>query len=143
LDVLAKDNIDVMLMKRKVTANYVYTGALYAHAESVCNYLLQRVGGPGLAVFKIGISANIIERWAWYKKENFQSMIVLCVSQDLSAVEGLEAFLIRLFRHHAGCRNEKPGGEGMRKEEGKARSPPPYLCYIVGAPANIMKRIGS
>ena len=103
---LAKQGIEVKLLGRSMS-NYVYTGALYAHAESICNYLINRVGGHEMAVFKIGLSANIVKRWGHYKEENFQYMIVLSVAQELSVVEGLEAFLIRVFKQHAGCRNEK------------------------------------
>ena len=119
------------------------SGMVFQHAEAVCERVIQAHGGPELAVIKIGITANPEVRWSFYQMENFQQMVITHSSDDLSQIESLEAHLIRLFKHLKGSRNDLPGGESMRRKDKSPRFPPPYLCYIVGVPANVRARVGS
>jgi hypothetical protein len=119
------------------------SGAVFGHAENACHRFIQSRGGPELAVFKVGITSNPTQRWTSYVEQNFQYMMVMLSSDDLSLVEALEAHLVRLFKALPGCRNDLPGGESMRCKDRTPRFSGPYHCYIVGSPANLNCRIGS
>ena len=139
---LEEAGIHVKFLKHK-PATMPTSGVLFGHAEDACRRFIDSIGGASLAVFKIGISADPVQRWQWYKIQNFTEMVVMCCSMELPLVESLEAHLVRLLRAHTGCRNQQPGGESMRTKSGNPRFPGPWFCYIVGSRADIRARIGS
>jgi hypothetical protein len=80
--------------------------------------------GAGLLFFKIGITANPLQRWYYYEEELYEQLYLLACFEETSGAQMLEAALISHFRETSGCRNEAPGGEGLT---GK----PPFFTYLV------------
>ena len=126
-----------------IQTNYlVHTGASATQILTGCIDAVEEVRrslGGAVAIFKIGISSNLVFRWLSYKDLNYTTMHVLYSSSHLGAIEMLEAALIAKFRHINGCRNERPGGEGGLHARGKG---PPYHCYVVGSRADGKQRVG-
>lgn len=118
-------------------------GRLFEHGENSCLSFIDRLGGRDLAVFKIGISANIVQRWSSYQLQNFDFMAVIACLWDPSMIEALEAHLIRLFMDYRGCRNVLRGGESLRTSSGQPRFEGPFYTYITGTPANVRYPIGA
>ena len=98
---------------------------------------VRRAYGGAVCVFKIGITADPVTRFQYYRDENLDSMTLLHVSESCELTNMLEAALIQTFKHINGCRDINLGGEG-----GMYRSPPPYYTYIVAARADGRLRIG-
>lgn len=121
------------MMPCGITATEVLQGCI----ESVQSVRQQL--GDALAVFKIGITSHLQNRWLAYKDLNYTHFYVLYGSVHLPAIELLEAILISKFQHIHGCRNQRPGGEGSLHVRGHG---PPFFCYIVGARADQKARIG-
>ncbi len=94
--------------------------------------------GGAVCVFKIGITCAPIQRFRFYRAENFESMTLLHASVDYNVTNMLEAALIGLFWVTRGCRNINRGGEGNIHLR-----PPPYFTYIVAARADGRVRIGA
>ena len=130
-------------LPRTMSLSSGFAGALFAHGERACLAFIETIGGSELAVFKIGITANIVQRWGYYREQNYDFMSAIACLEDLTMIECLEAHLIRIFRDYAGIRNEVRGGEGLRKASGEARFSGPYYTYITGTPANVRYPIGA
>ena len=93
------------------------------HAEVVSRSL--SFHGP--CVYKIGICADPVSRWGFYKRasEKFQGMVILHMAESSFEVGMIESHLIRLFRSTPGCRNTAPGGETLSSQPG------PHFVYVV------------
>ena len=84
------------------------------------------------ALHKIGITSNPVKRWEHteygykYDKQPWDKMTVVHIHHDAHAICLLEAALIRIFLGTPGCRNIRPGGEGVHCE-----ATGPFFCYIV------------
>ena len=112
------------------------------HVLRHCVFQIKRMiclKGDTVAVFKIGISATLAFRFRKYRDENFESMHVVHMSNNLGEVDMLEAALIDSFIHRQGCRNVALGGNGPLR---LSKFSPPYFCYVVGARADKACRIG-
>ena len=109
-------------------------GKIFQHCVASIERFRQSLGGS-LAVFKIGITANIPGRFTFYKEDGFQAMTVLHITDSLEQVEMLEAGLIHAHQSIMGCYNILSGGDGCMKSRNYI---PPYFCYICGARADTM-----
>ena len=97
--------------------------------------------GISLCVFKIGVTANVIERFTGYVVKNFSEMWVIYSGSDLGMVHMLEAALILHYQNSTGCRNAaNTGGEGGLNRRNHLG--PPFYVYITGARADQFKWIG-
>lgn len=92
--------------------------------------------GRRLCVFKLGLTANPITRFEFYKEANYTHMALLHVSDQLGVAQMLEAALIAFHLSTHECRNERFGGEGPPTE-----GEPFHFVYVVGARADRMKPI--
>ena len=97
-----------------------------------CEWIVQSLSRKHPAVFKIGITENVVDRWMGkfysYKKDPYdcwQGMLVLFVGADSFSCALVESYLIHRFRGRAGCRNCKPGGETAKP------GPGPFFTYCV------------
>ena len=89
-----------------------------------------------LCVFKIGMTANPLLRFHFYAKGNYSHMSLLHVTKNIGVAQMLEAALIQTHMAEKQCRNEKLGGDGPpTNQDGH------YFVYIVGARADVFKRI--
>ena len=84
------------------------------------------------AVFKIGITSDPVRRWmhprygyCHDRKEKWQAMKVVFVSDTSYSAALVESVLIAKFKGVPGCRNECPGGESASPECG------PHFAYVV------------
>ena len=109
-------------------------GAMLEH----CINCIARRLEQGPTVFKVGITADPIVRFVFYKTDRdvFSHMLLLCVSQEPGYVAMLEAALIREFQRshrNQGFRNVATGGETCPE------SGPVYL-YVVTRAADVAVR---
>ena len=93
--------------------------------------------GSALCVFKVGITADPLRRFHFYKIENFDKMYLLHGSDSVHLTDMLESALIQSHNEIPGCRNIKLGG--ARNMKGGA----PYFTYCVAARADGSLRIGA
>ena len=119
------------------------SGKLQDHCVRKIMSFRRSLGGLNLCVYKIGITSDLNQRWATYREQNFERMLCLHASNNVSVAEHLEAALILIFKQdkHGSLRNVNKGGEGMRQSGGKTRFCPPYFLYVVGANASQRERI--
>ena len=115
------------------------SGKILAHALRQITAFREAVG-VRVCVFKIGISANPVQRFVSYLRLGFTTMWVISKSQSVCEIHMLEAACISHFSQHVGCRNQsETGGEGALN---RAHSQPPYFLYVTGARADQSRRIG-
>lgn len=93
--------------------------------------------GRSVCVFKLGMTSNPLIRFEFYKEANYTHMTLLHVSDNLGAVQMLEAALISANVSEKGCRNQKYGGEGPPCSQKE----PYHFVYVVGARADQFKPI--
>lgn len=106
-----------------------------ATASSVLNHCEQSIQDlfkKYPCVFKIGMTSNPVKRWqhplygyGFDRREYWQGMKVLMVSDTSFSAALAESSLIRKFKNTAGCRNYNPGGETPSPEQG------PHFTYVV------------
>lgn len=95
----------------------------------------------GVLIFKIGVTADPLQRFITYLNKNFTTMWVIFSGDDIGVVHMLEAALIGEFGDTIGCKNTpNSGGEGALNRTTVAS--PPYYVYIVGGRADQMKWVG-
>ena len=125
----------------------IHLVCLEDQARSCCNILqhcknqiddVRDEYGGKVCIFKIGVTANPLVRFSYYRVQNFDSMRLIHISECAHLVYMLEAALIQSYGTTAGCRNEVLGGEGIMH-----LSPPPYYAYVVVARGDGRLRIGS
>ena len=109
---------------------------LLHHCETVIKKLRMQTGGLQLVIFKIGITHECSRRFQLYKEKGWDRMVVMYQSDELGAIEMLEAALISQHCHLKQCRNVLRGGEGMRDNMFQPKFEPPYFCYCVSARAD-------
>lgn len=119
-----------------VLINSKNCGKVFSHCADAVERFRQSLGG-NLAVFKIGITANVAQRFDFYKEDGFQRMVVIHISDNLGQIEMLEAGLIHVFKQTMGNYNDLLGGDGGIRQRGHEG---PYICYVAGARADTMKR---
>ena len=109
------------------------------HCVSCIQSIRERCGGPQLCIFKIGLTANPVQRREGYLQQNFKHFAVIhkVNSTDmLGALEMLEAALIaEFYDNQRCCRNKQLGGESMRDRHFNPRFPPPYFAYCAATNA--------
>ena len=98
------------------------------HAEGA----IRRLSKEHPAVFKVGITSSPVRRWlhptygySLDKRERWQGMKLICVTECSFSAALLECMLISKFKGTPGCRNEKPGGETASPGAG------PHFTYLV------------
>ncbi len=97
--------------------------------------------GFGICVFKIGVTADPLERFQDYRAEAYTNMWIIHISEEKYLIHMLEAALIAEFNASSGCRNmPETGGEGGLNR--KKHRGPPFYCYVVGGRADQPKRVG-
>lgn len=97
--------------------------------------------GATLCIFKIGVSANPLLRYAAYIEMNYTEMWVIHVSSSLDTIHMLEAALISAFEPYMGCKNApQSGGEGALNRQKPVK--PPYFVYIVAGRADQPRWVG-
>jgi hypothetical protein len=137
-DELLRYNIHNKTMKFQV--KMPPSGKILTHCKRmVCAF--RESMGVSLCIFKIGVTADPVNRFSDYQTKAFSVMWIIYVSDDLSLTHMLEAALISEFNAASGCRNAPgSGGEGglMRKKH----LGPPFFTYITGGRADQMKRVG-
>ena len=111
-------------------------GKVLQHCEAVIKKLRMQTGGLELVIFKIGITHECSRRFKLYKEKGWDRMVVMYQSDELGAIEMLEAALISRHCHLKQCRNVLRGGEGMRDNMFQPKFEPPYFCYCVSARAD-------
>ena len=111
-------------------------GKVLQHCVSVIKKLRMQSGGLELVIFKIGITHECSGRFQLYKEKGWDCMVVMQQSDELGAIEMLEAALISQHCHEKQCRNILRGGEGMRDNQFHPKFDPPYFCYCVSARAD-------
>ena len=119
------------LDQRLVSETLVASKILW-HCVGVINAVRQENGGNSLCVFKIGLTANPLQRRASYFEQNFHSFVVIhkvCRPDLLGMLEMLEAALIaEFYDDERCCRNRQLGGESMRTKDFVPRFPVCILC---------------
>jgi len=97
-----------------------------------CEWVISRLFQKHPAVYKIGITENVISRWVGksysYKcdpHDDWQQMDVLFVGNDSLQCGLVEAHLISRFLGRSGCRNVQRGGETAKP------GPGPFFTYVV------------
>lgn len=97
-----------------------------------CEWVVCNLSKKHPAVYKIGITENVMERWIGrpysYKfdpYDDWEQMIVLYVGADSMQCALVEAHLIHRFLGRSGCRNVTPGGESAKTGSG------PSFTYVV------------
>lgn len=111
-------------------------GRVLQHCSAVIRKLRIQAGGFELVIFKIGITHECSRRFQFYREKGWDNMVVMYRSDELGAVEMLEAALISQHCHLKQCRNVLRGGEGMRDNVFQPKFDPPYFCYCVSARAD-------
>lgn len=76
--------------------------------------------------FKIGITANPVQRWVFYERDGYQKMHLLYAADEPHSVAMMEAALIDICSSEAGCANVATGGEGPPMTDAG-----PSFVYIV------------
>lgn len=115
-------------------------GRILEHAKEQVMNMLCKIGIT-LCVFKIGITANPLVRYASYVEMGYTTMWLINESSSLELTSMLEAALISSFQDRKGCKNKaNSGGEGSFN---KAKPPkPPYFTYVVGGRADQPRWVG-
>jgi len=97
-----------------------------------CEWVICSLFRKKPAVYKIGITENVINRWNGklysYKRDphdDWQQLVVLYVGSDSVQCGLIEAHLIDRFRGRSGCRNVLRGGETAKP------GPGPFFTYVV------------
>ena len=96
-----------------------------------CVDFIEAVLAKGLVVFKIGVTLDPQRRWhdpqmGYARDPDFHTMVVLLQVDSGEAVGYVEAGLLLKYLGRAGCRNVRPGGEGVSNQ-----TPGPYFAYLV------------
>ena len=138
-DVLLQHNIHNKTMKvcqpRKPTC-----GKILAHCKRQITAFREFLG-LALCIFKIGVTADPLDRFEDYRAKAYTNMWIICVSDDVGLTHMLEAALISEFHSAVGCRNSpETGGEGGLNR--KRHAGPPYNTYVTGGRADQLKRVG-
>ena len=120
----------------KLPTTSLLAGRVLHHCETVIQKLRMQTGGLQLVIFKIGITHECSRRFQLYKEKGWDRMVVMYQSDELGAIEMLEAALISQHCHLKQCRNVLRGGEGMRDNMFQPKFEPPYFCYCVSARAD-------
>lgn len=116
------------------------SGKILAHAKEQAESLVTKIGAT-LCIFKIGVSANPLLRYAAYIEMNYTEMWVIHVSSSLDTIHMLEAALISAFEPYMGCKNApQSGGEGALNRQKPVK--PPYFVYIVAGRADQPRWVG-
>lgn len=124
----------------KVSLRKPTCGKILAHCKAQIKSFREFLGGP-LCIFKIGVTADPVERFEDYLKKSFTNMWVIYTSDELNTIHMLEAALISEFHILSGCRNAPDtGGEGGLNR--KNHNGPPYFTYVTGGRADQLKRVG-
>lgn len=111
-------------------------GKVLQHCQAVIKRFRLESGGFELVIYKIGITHECSTRFELYQAKGWDQMVVMYQSDELGAVEMLEAALISHHSQLQQCRNVLQGGEGMRDKMFQAKFNPPYFCYCVLARAD-------
>jgi len=97
-----------------------------------CEWVVVNLSRKHPAVYKIGITENVIDRWKGksysYKfdpYDDWQHMTVVFVGADSLQCGFVESYLIHRFLGRSGCRNLRPGGESAKAGSG------PFFTYVV------------
>lgn len=115
-------------------------GKMLAHSKRQVSSFRESLG-VALCVFKIGVTAQPVERFEDYMALNFTDMWIIFVNNDLSLIHMLEAALVSEFCTCTGCRNSPDsGGEGALNR--KKHQGPPFYVYVTGGRADQLKRVG-
>lgn len=86
-----------------------------------------------MCIFKIGITANPLLRYASYIDLGYTSMWLIHSSPSLGLTNMLEAALICEFATMVGCKNKpNSGGEGGLNRSSRAMLPPFYVYCVAG-----------
>ena len=124
----------------RVVSETLTASKILWHCVRAINALRDQCGGPGLCVFKIGLTANPTQRRQSYLKQNFKQFVIVhkvTRTDLLGMLEMLEAALIAEFHDHGRCcRNKQLGGESMRDKSFEPRFPPPYFAYCAATNAS-------
>ena len=134
-EIFLRKEPDIILGYLDVTRNPT-AGKVLQHCKCKIELFRQSLGGA-VCVFKIGYCSNPSQRFVSYREANFVSMLLLHVTPCRGTVQMLEAALIDSYRDVAGCRNEKPGGEGPGHVQVSH-----FYVYVVGARADLPCPIG-
>ena len=114
------------------------SGAVLAHMQQATERQLE-LCGKQLCIFKFGITAQPLQRWAFYHQENYIRFTVLHATNSLFEACWAEAALIALKDGVRACRNIKRGGDGPLHTKGGG---PPYFVYLATSRADIGKWVG-
>lgn len=110
------------------------SGKILAHSKEQAANMIEEVGAS-LCIFKIGVSANPLLRYASYLEMGYQQMRIIHTSPSLDSIHMLEAALISMFQDYPGCKNSPgSGGEGGLNRHKPVK--PPFFVYIVGGRAD-------
>ena len=124
----------------KIQPTLPTSGKILAHCKRMV-YAFRESLDVKLCVFKIGVTADPMNRFSDYMTKAFTVMWVLYISDDLGLTHMLEAALISEFHTSTGCRNApESGGEGGLNR--KKHLGPPFFTYITGGRADQLKRVG-
>ena len=128
-------NLDIRVVAEDTTA-----GKILRHCIDVVRAIQQENGGSTLCVFKIGLTANPLQRRESYRLQNFKSFVIIHQTYRpdlLGMMEMLEAAVIAAFYDDGyNCRNRQLGGESMRDRSQVPRFPPPYYAYCAATNAS-------
>ena len=106
-DELLRYNIHNKTMKFQV--KMPPSGKILTHCKRmVCAF--RESMGVSLCIFKIGVTADPVNRFSDYQTKAFSVMWIIYVSDDLSLTHMLEAALISEFNAASGCRNAPGSG---------------------------------
>lgn len=118
----------------KIQPKLPTSGKILAHCKRMV-YAFRESLDVKLCVFKIGVTADPMNRFSDYMTKAFTVMWVLYISDDLGLTHMLEAALISEFHTSTGCRNApESGGEGGLNR--KKHLGPPFFTYITGGRAD-------
>ncbi len=121
----------------QLAAQNLQAGKVLQHCLACVRKLRMATGGESLAIFKIGITHNCEARFERYECDGWNKMLVMFESDELGAIEMLEAALISHYQDLIQCRNVCLGGEGMRDKAFRPKFEPPYFCYCCAARADL------
>ena len=116
-------------------------GTILKHAFGQTMATLDLVGGPRLAIFKVGVTANPMLRYPSYLELGYTNMRVVHVTESVHEVHMLEAALIFAFKEFRGCKNVGwTGGEGALHRT--KPFVPPFFAYVVAGRADLGRWVG-
>lgn len=102
-----------------------------------CRRVIENILSRGPHVYKIGVTANPLYRFYkrptldspspgyYYSREKYKTMYIIYSAATFGEAALMEAVLIEGHRNMPGCRNENPGGEGRKADQG------PFFTYVV------------